>query len=169
MHKKDRKVFATLTDVKNSTGDVFALADEFGEVLITSYNKPRYKISKIGIAEVVDLTPAKKAAKKQKKTEKRVSHKSVINEDELNKFEKAIAEDLKKEADTANSTLPEVKVDTTENKIQEEQSEKPEPKQNNNEVTESGQDELFNISAWDRDNQTEKAFVVNAKQPLIPT
>lgn len=35
---------ATLTDVKNKTGDVFALADKHGAVTITSYNKPKYVI-----------------------------------------------------------------------------------------------------------------------------
>lgn len=36
---------ATLTDVKNKTGDVFALADKYGSVIITSYNKPKYVLS----------------------------------------------------------------------------------------------------------------------------
>lgn len=36
---------ATLTDVKNKTGDVFAAADKNKFVVITSYNKPKYVIS----------------------------------------------------------------------------------------------------------------------------
>lgn len=46
MQVKSNKASATLTDVKNKTGDVFGLADKHGSVLITSYNKPKYVISK---------------------------------------------------------------------------------------------------------------------------
>ena len=52
--KKDGTVVASLTEVKNKTGDIFALADEFGEVLLTSYNKPRYKIVKLDISTMLD-------------------------------------------------------------------------------------------------------------------
>ncbi len=78
---KEGKVIASLTEVKNKTGDIFALADEFGEVLLTSYNKPRYKIVKIDISEVLDLgeddspvEPVKVKAKPEKpiKAENRV-------------------------------------------------------------------------------------------------
>jgi hypothetical protein len=55
MHKnKDGKVIASLTEVKNKTGDIFALVDEFGEVVLTSYNKPRYKILKIGVSDILE-------------------------------------------------------------------------------------------------------------------
>jgi hypothetical protein len=47
MHVTDDKAYATLTDVKNKTGDVFALADEYSEVTITSYNKSKYLIKRI--------------------------------------------------------------------------------------------------------------------------
>lgn len=46
MQPKKNSVTATLTDVKNKTGDVFSLADKHGSVVITSYNKPKYIISK---------------------------------------------------------------------------------------------------------------------------
>lgn len=46
MKVKNDKATATLTDVKNRIGDVFSLVDDFGEVTITSYNKPAYIISK---------------------------------------------------------------------------------------------------------------------------
>lgn len=46
MQAKNKTVSATLTDVKNKTGDVFSLADKHGSVVITSYNKPKYIISK---------------------------------------------------------------------------------------------------------------------------
>lgn len=52
---KNNKVFASLTEVKNKTGDIFSLVDEYGEITLTSYNKPKYKISKIDITEVVGL------------------------------------------------------------------------------------------------------------------
>lgn len=38
------KAYATLTDVKNLIGDVFAMVDKRGQVIITSYNKPKYII-----------------------------------------------------------------------------------------------------------------------------
>lgn len=41
------KAYATLTEVKNKIGDVFTLADEYGEIVITSYNKPKYKIIRL--------------------------------------------------------------------------------------------------------------------------
>lgn len=54
MHKdKKGNVSASLTEVKNKTGDIFALVDEFGEVFITSYNKTRYKISKMDISSML--------------------------------------------------------------------------------------------------------------------
>lgn len=52
MYVKDNKAYATLTDVKNKTGDVFALADEYGEVTITSYNKSKYAIARLAIANI---------------------------------------------------------------------------------------------------------------------
>lgn len=51
---KNGKVIASLTEVKNKTGDIFALVDEFGEVILTSYNKPRYRIVKIGVADILE-------------------------------------------------------------------------------------------------------------------
>ncbi len=50
---KDGKVIASLTEVKNKTGDIFALADEYGEVLLTSYNKPRYKLVKLNVSSLL--------------------------------------------------------------------------------------------------------------------
>jgi hypothetical protein len=66
MHKdKSGKVYASLTEVKNKTGDIFALVDEFGEVFITSYNKTRYKISKVDISS---LLTQKNSIPKENKT-----------------------------------------------------------------------------------------------------
>lgn len=56
MHKtKDGKVIASLTEVKNKTGDIFALVDEYGEVTLTSYNKPRYRINKIEFGSILEV------------------------------------------------------------------------------------------------------------------
>lgn len=66
---KSGKVVASLTEVKNKTGDIFALVDEFGEIYLSSYNKIRYVIKKTGISDFIDLQekevkqPASKAVK----------------------------------------------------------------------------------------------------------
>ncbi len=52
---KNGKVVASLTEVKNKTGDIFALVDEFGEIYLSSYNKIRYVIKKTGISDFIDL------------------------------------------------------------------------------------------------------------------
>ncbi len=53
--KKDSKgrVIASLTEVKNKTGDIFALVDQCGSVYLTSYNKIRYKIEKVSIESLL--------------------------------------------------------------------------------------------------------------------
>lgn len=68
MHKKNGRIYATLTEVKNLIGDVFAAVDEHGEVAITSYNKAKYIITKAPAPEMSDLIeemPIKKVSKKQ--------------------------------------------------------------------------------------------------------
>lgn len=66
MHKnKDGKVTASLTEVKNRTGDIFALVDEFGEVYLTSYNKVRYKILKTDISNFIELEEGSSKAEKR--------------------------------------------------------------------------------------------------------
>lgn len=68
MHKKNGKVYATLTEVKNLIGDVFAAVDEHGEVAITSYNKTKYIISKAPspeMSELVEEIPVKKSKKRE--------------------------------------------------------------------------------------------------------
>jgi len=74
MHKrKDGKVVASLTEVKNKTGDIFSLVDEFGEILLTSYNKPKYKISKVDISETLSLKEEEVEEKKSKNVISRVT------------------------------------------------------------------------------------------------
>lgn len=55
------KPAATLTDVKNKTGDVFALADKNGAVMITSYNKPKYVICKYTVFEELQAAKSQPA------------------------------------------------------------------------------------------------------------
>lgn len=76
--RKDGKVVASLTEVKNKTGDIFALVDEFGEVMLTSYNKPRYRISKIGVAELLEEAKEKSVKSTKKKD---VSSKPKVNKE----------------------------------------------------------------------------------------
>lgn len=70
MHKrKDGKIIASLTEVKNKTGDIFALVDEFGEITLTSYNKPKYRITKVDIREMLQLS--EESSEKQPEPEKK--------------------------------------------------------------------------------------------------
>lgn len=84
MHKtKDGKVIASLTEVKNKTGDIFALVDEYGEVTLTSYNKPRYRITKIefgSILEVKEKPERKSMFDRVKETVMGMTEKSKDNE-----------------------------------------------------------------------------------------
>ncbi|MDQ6986113.1 MAG: hypothetical protein Q9M91_02535 [Candidatus Dojkabacteria bacterium] len=89
MHKtEDGKVIASLTEVKNKTGDIFALVDEFGEVTLTSYNKPRYKISKIGVADMLESRDSsttdsiKNTVKKVVPSLKKTTKKKVVIKEE---------------------------------------------------------------------------------------
>jgi hypothetical protein len=72
---KNGKVTASLTEVKNKTGDIFDLVDEFGEVVLTSYNKPRYKITKIGIAEILESDEPKVLETRETEEEKPITQK----------------------------------------------------------------------------------------------
>lgn len=68
MHKdKNGKIFASLTEVKNKTGDIFALVDQYGEVTLTSYNKERYVIHKINVNDTIDLESKPEKVEKPKK------------------------------------------------------------------------------------------------------
>lgn len=86
MHKgKDGKVTASLTEVKNKTGDIFALVDEFGEITLTSYNKPRYKIIKIGLESTLSLKdkPEKIFKKVKKREVSPIENKNKVSETEV--------------------------------------------------------------------------------------
>lgn len=61
MQVTDGKVYATLTEVKNLIGDVFSAVDKYGEVTITSYNKPKYTISVVPSILVEETAAAQPA------------------------------------------------------------------------------------------------------------
>jgi hypothetical protein len=91
MHKdKSGKVMASLTEVKNKTGDIFALVDEFGEVFITSYNKTRYVIKKMDITNILgeERTPSKTSTSKAKPAKVTPKRMEVIEEPEQEVKEK---------------------------------------------------------------------------------
>ena len=105
MHKtKEGKVIASLTEVKNKTGDIFALVDEFGEVVLTSYNKPRYRIVKIGVADMLEEKSTQvKNPKSESKTsivkkvvKKATEPKVVRKKEEKSLISNEILEQLKK-------------------------------------------------------------------------
>jgi hypothetical protein len=82
---KNGKVVASLTEVKNKTGDIFALVDEFGEIYLSSYNKIRYVIKKTGISDFIDLQEkeTKEVPDRPVKVKKEVVkavHKEVVRE-----------------------------------------------------------------------------------------
>jgi len=52
---KDGRIIASLTEVKNRTGDIFALVDEYGEITLTSHSRPKYKIIKMSLNEYINL------------------------------------------------------------------------------------------------------------------
>ena len=163
MHKsKDGKVTASLTEVKNKTGDIFALVDEFGEVILTSYNKPRYKIIKMDLSGMLDGAPSKekKIASKVKEQPKieattapEVTQPITITPTELQEETKQA--DAK--TDFSDSTLEEM-----ENALSTKADAQVAP------VAEA---KLFNktidITLWDRNSAPEKAVITKALKPLI--
>ncbi|BCX13700.1 MAG: hypothetical protein KatS3mg085_232 [Candidatus Dojkabacteria bacterium] len=71
--KKNKKgqIVASLTEVKNKTGDIFAIVDQYGEIILTSYNKPRYIIQKIDLEKNLELEEeSQKKSKSQNKPKK---------------------------------------------------------------------------------------------------
>lgn len=72
---KNGDVIASSTELKNKTGDILALVDEFGEVVLTAYNKPRYKIVKIDVSNFIDLIDAKPTKTLSKKNSDTVAPK----------------------------------------------------------------------------------------------
>lgn len=77
---KDGQVIASSTELKNKTGDILALVDEFGEVVLTAYNKPRYKIVKIDVSNFIDLNEARPAKPPRKKSSAKVFSQEIKKE-----------------------------------------------------------------------------------------
>ncbi len=147
MHKrKDGKIIASLTEVKNKTGDIFSLVDEFGEVTLTSYNKPRYKIIKVNISEVVNIEE-KKTTKVVKKTSR-----SSQSEKKPVKTEVAPVEIPEKPIIQPPNEQPsepeheDKKIETN-----------PEPSSDSN---------IDEVKVWDVNSEKEKALVSELKKPL---
>ncbi len=143
---KNNKVIASLTELKNKTGDILALADEFGEVTLTSYNRPRYKVIRIEMEEVVDLDSEapKKKVKVAVQPKVKEELEAEIPAEEIKKSEVEVAVPAKVEV--AVATQPE---------------EKPE------EPADVIEDELSKMQPWDRHNEKEKEFIRKALMPLI--
>lgn len=137
---KTNKVMASLTELKNKTGDILSLADEFGEVTLTSYNRPKYKVVRIEIEDVVDLSneePAKKI-KANKKTAVKEKQESAPEQIEVAIPAKVeIAAEV--EPEPAKAVEPE----------------------------EVPNDDLSRLIPWDRNSSAEKAFIKKALMPLI--
>lgn len=88
MHKdKNGKIFASLTEVKNKTGDIFALVDEHGEITLTSYNKPRYKISKLSVEDRLGISDKPSAESKPEASEPKSTKKVTAASDEITEVE----------------------------------------------------------------------------------
>ncbi|MCA9381494.1 hypothetical protein KC678_04470 [Candidatus Dojkabacteria bacterium] len=147
MHKrKDGKIIASLTEVKNKTGDIFALVDEFGEVTLTSYNKPKYRIIKVDIMETLKIDEEKEQSESESKEEK----KSV----------------MKKVADAIKPTKAEEPA-KVEPEVTEVKEEAPEPVEKSEPVAETSSTESeVDLQVWDRNSKGEKTFTKDALKPL---
>lgn len=130
MHKKNGKVYATLTDVKNLIGDVFAAVDEYGEVAITSYNKTKYLIVKAPSADINEIV--EEIAPKQKKSgaEKKIPAENLEVEVQAKSLpvEKLLVESNKIELDSNDNLLAEAVIVS--------EPEENQPSELNSEVTE---------------------------------
>lgn len=151
MHKtKDGKVMASLTEVKNQTGNIFTAADRYGEVYITSYNKVRYRIIKEESEDELDIAP---------RTRRKVRE-----------MEDAPAQEPTPAANVEFTPEPikEVVVDEIED-IKPTAAPVPvyeEPEVPAQEAATTGTDTL--IVEWDRNSSLEKNFVRQATKTLLP-
>ena len=164
MHKsKDGTVTASLTEVKNKTGDIFHLVDEFGEVVLTSYNKPRYKITKIENNIFGDEKPAKKV-KPVVKTERKIEETITVTPEEV-----AIQPSVEEQTESKEEYNPISEAlgnpAPVEPVAEIEAPKAPEPVL----VQEAPKmfNKTINISPWNRNSVPEKNFVNKAIKPLI--
>ena len=162
---KDGKVYASLTEVKNKTGDIFALVDEFGEVSISSYNKVRYKIVKVDINSVIDLSETEKA-KTSTPRKMPVKKEVVIPTRDVKENHKKIEAEPVKEMEVS---VEEVKYVTPE-PIEEIKVQLEEPQIQTNIVEEEKEEAAQSITGmivpWDRDSREEKEFISKAVKNL---
>ncbi len=160
MHKsKNGTVTASLTEVKNKTGDIFHLVDEFGEVTLTSYNKPRYKIIKITtdiLGEFAEVKEPKTIVKKESKQvqDVKTTQKEVVQvkEDTTKKIDNAKTEDVAEEYNPIAAALSNPQVI---GKVEKNESANPELIS-----------KTINIQAWNRNSTAEKNFINKALKPL---
>ncbi len=160
---KDGKVIASLTEVKNKTGDIFAIVDEFGEISLTSYNKVRYKIIKVDIENIVDINkdgPIPQIATAPKKSSKTVE--LEVRDDEpivAEEAEPAVVNELE-----AAEEAPETEIsETEESTVRELQSEIVQPEPEEAKLI----DKTIDVQAWNREGNAERQFSLKAIRPLI--
>jgi hypothetical protein len=154
---KDGKVIASLTEVKNKTGDIFAIVDEFGEIALTSYNKVRYKIIKVDIENSVEIAADGPEAKVATTQKKRLVTPKLEEREEEEIVNEVPAEDPIEEVIEDIQELP-----AKEEPVVEIESE-PEVELKPNALF----DKLVDVQIWDRDGRIEKEFSINATKPLI--
>lgn len=99
---KNGKVVASLTEVKNKTGDIFALVDEFGEIYLSSYNKIRYVIKKTGISDFIDLQERETKEVPDRPVKVKKESKEVAAEKPSEKPRKVEKTEVKEEAQEDN-------------------------------------------------------------------
>ncbi len=149
---KDGKVIASLTEVKNKTGDIFAIVDEFGEIALTSYNKVRYKIVKVDIENSVEINndgPEVKVATTEKK---RLTTPKLEEREEVEAIEETTEETVD---EIVEQEVPQEEVQPVAEKVPEEPAEvKLFPR-------------TIEIQEWNRDGKEERQFSLNAIRPLI--
>ncbi len=165
MHKrKDGKIIASLTEVKNKTGDIFSLVDEFGEVTLTSYNKPKYRITKVDILETLKIDEEQEKEEKKKEPPK----KNVIQ-----KVAETLTTKEKKEPEIKPTEVKEVEANEVKVETPKEEKSSPVPKvepEVKKEVKEeeknSGGEDISDFKVWDRNNNVEMSFIKKILLPL---
>jgi hypothetical protein len=154
MHKnKDGTVVASLTEVKNRTGDIFALVDEFGEVFLTSYNKIRYRISKTDLSNVIELKEKAPAAKKTvaKKGKPAPKAKTVAPVETIKVEDVVVEEPIAEVAPVVEAATVQA-VETVEEQPQAE---------------DDFASRIAKYVSWDRNSKTERNFVDKSQKPLV--
>src|SRR5260221_7642067 len=137
---KDGKVIASLTEVKNRTGDIFAVVEEFGEISLTSYTKIRYRITKVDIDDV--FAEGKKAPVEKKKFEVKKTEETqhvVATKEEIEVPVKHVEVEEKKEVEEDKPTTPVNPMPVN----------------------------PIAIVVWDRNSRDEMRFIDEAIKPLI--